>query len=244
MRKFIVRSLLFIVMLLLSTIYYLPSTAFATGATLSLSPATGSFNKGCTFSADINLDTGGAQTDGTDAIIFYDPTRLSTNTQSITNGTIYSDYPGNNVDTSQGKITISGLSSVSTAFSGTGVLATISFTVLDTAPAGVTQVNFDFDPNDKAKTIDSNVVERGTVSDILNQVTNGSYTIGTGSCGVQPTLTLTPTKTPVSGQQGGVGGTVPTKAPLPTAGSFSTTFMIGALGSILTILGIIGLSLL
>ena len=63
---------------------------------------------------EIKLDTTGAQTDGTDAILIYDSSRLTAT--AITSGNIYPDYPGNNIDPS-GKINISGLASVSSAFS-------------------------------------------------------------------------------------------------------------------------------
>ncbi|MBU3957414.1 hypothetical protein KKI19_04045 [Patescibacteria group bacterium] len=205
---------------------------------MSLSPSTGIFNKGCSFSIDINLDTGGAQTDGTDAILFYDPTRF--NATLIRSGTIYSDYPGNSIDPQNGKITISGLASVSSAFAGSGVLATIDFIAQETAPEGVAQIKFDFDPNDKAKTTDSNVVERGTVADILTQITDGSYTIGAGSC--------VATGSAVPRGSTGDGVVVPTKVPptkpLPQSADFQTTLMVGFVGSLMAILGIIGLALL
>ncbi len=220
-----------------------PAEVFAQAATLSLSPATGTFNQGCNFSLAVNLNTGGAQTDGTDAIIIYDATRFTAT--SITSGTIYPDYPGSNIDSASGKITISGLASVNTPFSGQGLFATINFTVQNTAPAGSTQISFDFDPNNKAKTTDSNVVQRVTtaIADVLNSVTNGSYIIGTtGTCGaVASTLPSTGqgvVSTPSAQQQ-----QIPVKT-LPPAGSEKLTFTVAIVGSVLTILGILGLALL
>lgn len=220
-------------------------------ATLSLDPATGTFNQGCTFSVNVKLDTGGVDTDGTDAIVLYDASRMTAT--SVNSGTIYPDYPGNNIDAQGGKITISGLASVSTPFNGSGVLATINFTIPSTAATGATQVKFDFDPNNKAKTTDSNVVQRGTVVDVLNTVVNGNYTIGTGACGTQAVSTAAPAtiapgagaifvSTP-SAQQKSIP--LPTKAPiLPPAGSEQTTFMIAIIGGVLTVLGILGLAFL
>lgn len=243
MKKFVVRCLLFVVLLIIMNSQL--STAFAAGATLSLSPASGTFNQGCSFSLDILLDTGGVQTDGTDAILFYDPTRFTAT--KIRSGTIYSDYPGNSIDAQGGKITITGLSSVSTAFSGQGVLGSIDFTVAASAPTSVSQIKFDFDPNDKAKTTDSNVVERTTVSDVLNQVNDGSYTIGTGSCN-----SIAPTPSVINYNSGsGQGGTEPvvTKTP-PQAfpktppGTFEDTMVIVGVGTLLVILGILGLAIL
>lgn len=221
-----------------------PTAAFA--ATLSLSPSSGTFNRGCSFSLEIKLDTAGLQTDGTDAILLFDQSKLTAN--SITSGTIYADYPGNNIDNAAGKVTSSGLASISSAFSGAGSLASINFTVKDSSATGATIIKFDFDPNDKAKTTDSNVVQRGTVVDILSSVTDGNYTIGTGACAAAtPAPTILPRTggvagaTPSGGQQGGV--VVPLQTP-PPAGSQQFTFTLAIVGSVLTVLGILGLALL
>lgn len=220
-----------------------PVAAFA--ATLSLSPASGTFNKGCTFKLNVNVDTGGAQTDGTDAIIRFDPTRASAT--QITPGNIYSDYPGTNID-STGKITISGLASVSSPFSGNGTLATIDFSVPSTAPTGATAITFEFDPNDPTKTTDSNIVERNTVKDVLTSVTNGNYTIGTGSC-----LGQGQTNPGSSSSTTNPGGATSTTSAQPKTideligqppGSIEMTYIIAITGTILTIIGILGLSLL
>lgn len=152
-------------------------------AVLSLDSSTSNLNRGCDFSVNVNVDTGGAITDGTDAILLYDPTRLTV--ASITSGKIYADYPSNDIDQNVGKITISGLSSVSTPFTGKGTLATVNFSVKDSAPLGATKIHFDFDPNNKNKSTDSNVVERETVVDVLESVVSGNYTVGTGVCSSQ-----------------------------------------------------------
>lgn len=238
---------LFILSLLLFPVTYSLSPVFAASANLSLSPASGTFNKGCGFSIDIKVDTVGAQTDGTDAILIYDQTRFTAT--AVRSGTIYSDYPGNVIDAANGKITVSGLASVSSPFSGSGTLATVDFTVLETAPAGVTKIRFDFDPADKAKTIDSNVVERGTIADILSSVSDGNYTVGTGSC-----TAVSPVGT--GGSSLGRGGpfATPSAAPLKTIDDFTgngtkggvetPALVLGATGLLLTVLGILGAAFL
>lgn len=233
-----------ILLIFIFSLIFSPGVALA--ATLSLSPSSGTFNQSCQFSVDINLNTEGTQTDGTDAIILYDTSRLSAT--QIISGQIYADYPGNNIDDQGGKITISGLSSVSSAFSGSGTFAKINFTVKENVSTGATQVKFDFDSNDKAKTTDSNVVERGTVADVLNSVVNGNYTIGTGACGGQGQAVVAPPTSPgfVSTPSGQV------KVPLKTIdeavggkpGSSEFTFMVAILGTTLIILGILGFALL
>lgn len=235
-------------------ILFLANPAYALAASLTLSPASGTLNKGCQVNIEIKLDTAGQQTDGTDAIVIFDAAKLTAD--PVTPGTIFPDYPGNNVDNDAGKIMVSGLPSISSAFSGQGTLATLHFTVKDTAAAGATIIKFDYDPTGKSasaqcmssgtNTCDSNVVPKGGNLDILSSVGNGSYTIGTGSCAVAA---------PPQGAIG-IGGTapqtqikeipvkeVPIKS-LPPAGSEQFTFMVAILGSALTILGILGLALL
>lgn len=233
---------------ILMLVFLLASPTLALAATLSLSPSSGTFNKGCAFNLEIKLDTGGKQTDGTDAIVLYDQSKLTATTPTA--GTIYADYPGTNVDDASGKITISGLASVSSAFTGTGTLTTLHFTVKETAGTGATMVKFDFDPNDKTKTTDSNVVERGTVADILNSVTNGNYTIGTGACGAGGAVTTLPKTGQGAPSISTPSAEVPVKEvppplkTLPPAGTEQLTFTIAIVGSILTVLGILGLALL
>lgn len=235
--------------LILIFIFLLASPTLALAATLSLSPASGTFNKGCQVTLDINLDTQEVDTDGTDAILIYDNSKL-TATSVDTNLTpkIYSDYPGSNIDETAGKITVSGLASVSSAFKGQGILAKMNFTVKDTAATGATMVKFDFEPG--GKTTDSNVVQRGTVADVLSSVTNGNYTIGTGACGAgtapatavlpktgqgEPSVSTPSVEIPVK--------EIPIKT-LPPAGSEQLTFTIAIVGSVLAVLGILGLALL
>ncbi len=249
MKEFIVYRLSLIVIFLffalvlpINDLRFTISQAYAAGATLSLSPSSGTFNQGCSFSLDILLDTGGVPTDGTDAILFYDPTRFTAS--KIRSGTIYSDYPGNAIDAQNGRITVSGLSSVSSAFSGKGVLASIDFTVATAAPLSATQIKFDFNPNDIAKTTDSNVVERGTVADILNSVVNGNYVVGAGTC-----ASPSPTPRPSSLPQGGPGISTPSAQPtarptLPAGGTEGTTYTLAIVGVVLTVIGILGVALL
>lgn len=244
--------LMFAFLLLLFPVTYSLSPVYAAGATLSLSPAAGTFNQGCNFSVDILLDTGGAQTDGVDAILIYDPTRFTATV--VRNGTIYPDYPGNVIDTQGGKVIVSGMASASSRYSGSGTLATVDFTVMSNAPAGVAKINLDFDPNDKTKTTDSNVAELNgsTTTDILNQVNNASYTIGTGVC---PGVTPTPTPRGGGSYYSPVGGTpsayTPTATPIPTktpvlgdTADVNPTLILTVVGGALTLLGILGAAFL
>ena len=251
---------------ILGGIFVFPAATFA--ATLSFDPASGVLNKGCEISIKINLDTQSVQTDGTDVIVLYTPAQLSTTTSQITNGTIYPEYPGNSVDSAGGKISISGISSVSSPFSGSGTFATIKFNVASSLKEGdKLNLNFDFDPNNKTKTTDTNVVERGTIADVLSAVTNGSYTIGAGSCASGITARPSPGTGAGTGSSGAGGqgqllpGTDPTSSQSAqyqvykpnlndvtgngkTAGLLDNTMVIGVVGLVLVILGVAGLAIL
>lgn len=193
--------------------YMVVSPVVAMAATLGFNPSSGTFNKGCEVSIKIDINTEGIQTDGTDVIVIYSPAQLSTTTSQITNGTVYPDYPGNSVDSASGRISISGISSVSSPFTGTGTFATIKFNVASSLTAGApVLLKFDFDPNNKTKTTDTNIVERGTIADVLSGVTDGNYTVGTGQCNqaVNPTSGSTTGSTTGSTSGSGTGSSTST----------------------------------
>ncbi len=222
------------------------SSTIVDAATLSLSPATKTLNRGCSYPIQINLNTEGKDTDGTDVILIYESSKLTATTSDIANGTVYPDYPGNSVDPASNRIAIVGLASVTQPFNGSGTFATINFTVNPTAPVGPTTIKFDFDPNNKTNSADSNVVEKNTIADLLNQVTDGAYTISsaTGCTGgttggtvatgsgaiIIASQSAFPTPTPV--------------ASLPSSGSFDQTVAFTIIGVALTVIGIAGLALL
>jgi len=226
-----------IVLGLLSLIF-MATPASALAATLSVSPPTGTFNQGCNFSVNVLVDTAGVITDGTDAVIKYDPARLTANAPVII-GTIYPEYPIAIIDVAKGEIKVSGIASSSQSYSGSGVLATINFTVANSGTP--TALTFDFDPNNKGTTTDSNVVEKDSIRDVLSSVTNGSYTLGTNTCASQ---TATPGNPGGAAPRGAVSTPSATQAPLPDAGSETLTYTLAIVGSVLTVLGILGLALL
>jgi len=238
-----------------------PISAYA--ASLSMNPSSGVINKGCDFTVKIELDTQGVQTDGTDVIVIYSPAQLSITTADITNGTVYPQYPGNSVDSTGGKISISGISEISGPFTGTGTFATMKFRVSDTAAVNSPiSLKFDFDANNKTKTTDTNVIERGTIADVLNAVTDGNYTVGGGTCagGNGISSGTNGTLTGVNGQGQVLPGTpgytgsdsAQYQVYKPTlndvtggkAGLIDNTIMIASFGIILVILGIAGLAML
>ncbi len=114
---------------------------------------------GATIKVDVMLDSS-EPTDGTDALIKYDPTVLSA--QTPTTGSIYQEYPAKSVDAQKGIIALSGLTSQSaTGFAGKGVLGTLTFKTLK---AGQTTISIDYT---QGATTESNVIGSTMSKDIL-----------------------------------------------------------------------------
>lgn len=150
----------------------------AAAASFSLSPASGSPAVGDTFSVAVQLDTGGADIVGADALIEYDPTALSLGDAfpgapgtQIQPGSLMPNDVFNSVDTSTGSVSFSQVEAVGgSTFSGSGTFATLDFTALR---SGTTRVAFDFTPGD---TTDSNIASP-EATDLLSEVTDGTYTV-------------------------------------------------------------------
>jgi hypothetical protein len=216
--------------LVLTTSLLLATPALA--ATLALSPSSGSVGRGCAFSVDVLLDTQGANTDSTDVILLYEPQQITAN--SVVNGKIFSDFPGNSIDNQTGKVSIYGLSAQNTSFNGIGKVATVNFTASSSATLAAHPINFDFDPANPLKTTDSNVIQKGTTTDTLKSVTNSSFITSSSGCN----------QTPLVVGQGliSASNSATTVTQLPGTGTFSTTILVIGLGILLSLLGILGLS--
>ncbi len=170
----------------------------AEAATLTLSPSSGNYSVGQTFSVDILLDTQGAAVDGIDIVYLnYNPTYLevaddnaSQSGIQITPGALMPMTLANTVNATNGKITFSQITAGGTTFTSSGaqVLATVHFKVLQ---AINTQVYFDFVVNGTA---DTNVASIG--KDVLTTVTNGNY--GPGAQTPAPTLPTSPAPAPAA----------------------------------------------
>lgn len=128
--------------------------------------------QGANFKVDVVLSTF-KPTGGADLILKYDPKMLElvpNNKQAINLGKIYQEYPVNEVDSKEGKITLTGLTSLSSkGFVGEGLLLTINFKA---KTKGSTKISFDFT---KRSTTDSNISEEGSGVDLLDEVSE--YTI-------------------------------------------------------------------
>jgi hypothetical protein len=141
-------------------------------ASLSLSPASQSVTVGGSLTVNVMLDTKGAETDATDAIILYDASKLEAT--SATLGSLYANKLEENTSIS-GKVILRATSSATSNYSGSGTFASIVFSGLS---AGEANVSFEFT---SGSTTDSNVASAGV--DILGSVADGTYTITSSGIG-------------------------------------------------------------
>lgn len=154
-----------------------PATAF--GATLSVSPANGTYQTGNIITAQIIVDTQGVAIEGADIrYLNYNPALVEVQDENsslagvqIAPGTLMPTTAANTVDAGLGRIAFSQVISGSTTFTGTGVLATVRFRVLGPGSANVA---FTFT---QGNTADTNIASAGT--DVLTSVAGGAYTLVT-----------------------------------------------------------------
>lgn len=115
------------------------------------------------------------ETDAADVVINYDPARLEvveSGDLAAKAGQIYSNYPVNSNDPTEGKVILAGATDPGTAaFKGLGTFATITFRA---KARGQTALSFDYT---KGSTVDSNVVDSHEGRDILESVQDLRLTI-------------------------------------------------------------------
>lgn len=146
------------------------SPATAAQPSLNFSPSAKTVEQNETFTIDVLLDTAGYDVGGAGAKINYDPAKLSVT--KIVPGTIFADYPALIIDSTGGKLTISGISaSLNQLYNGRGVLATIW---LKTKNSGETTADFNFQPG---STTDSNIAVTFGNGDILAAVNQLRITV-------------------------------------------------------------------
>jgi hypothetical protein len=229
------------------------SPSMISAATFSLSPSSGTWNRGCSYTVKVDMDSLTAAVDGADAILSYDPYKVTTSLTMITPGKLFSDYPGTTVDDKAGNIRISAINASGTAAPKKGTFATLTFKVKSDASLGVTSVALDFDSKNPTKTSDSNILEAKTAKDLLTKVTSGNFTVGTGSCESQAVLgeTKTSTVTPSpkaqpkvlgeSTEAQGATSEVEETTELPSSGISTPTIVVGVIGVLLIMAGGLGL---
>lgn len=159
--KFRISVLVFLVFLLISI--FGVRGVFAAEPSLLFSPEKVSARVGEKFDVVINVDTAGQKVGGVGAKVVFSNTNLKV--VSIRTGTIFDSFPTAAFDNNQGKIIISGIKlSMTSLFSGTGVLATVTF---QTIAPGQSNIQFLFTPG---STNDSNIAVTYGNGDILAKV--------------------------------------------------------------------------
>lgn len=139
----------------------------AVPTTISFVASKADIRVGDKFDVSIKISSS-KPTDGMDLIVLYDPKVLSVELdagkKAVNTGSIYSDYPINIVEEEDGRITVSGITSLEGGLVPRGTFGTIRFTA---KAAGTTTIALDFA---KGNTKDSNVTENKSGNDILESV--------------------------------------------------------------------------
>lgn len=124
--------------------------------------------------AKILIDTQGREINGFDIILRFNPQDwLVLNSQiDLTESEAFAQYPVNLIDPVEGRLELSGLTSLENSF--TGELAVGSF-LLQPQNAGRLSIEIEF--QDLGEGNDTNLAETGTGEDILGSVINGEIII-------------------------------------------------------------------
>lgn len=164
----------------------------APATVLSLSPGSGNYQEGETFTVNVNVSTGENLITGADLFLSYNPVVLEAIQAQIGSFLTNPSELKNQIDTSQGRIILS-LGSTDEPKQGSGTLATITFLAKS---AGSSDVEFD------SLTSVGGVGEQ----EALSQTQPASYVVQAVDPVNTPTPTATPTQSPGE----------PTSTPTPT----------------------------
>ncbi|MBU1102666.1 fibronectin type III domain-containing protein [Patescibacteria group bacterium] len=172
--------IVFLLTFIIGFFVVLPAQAALVGnttqATLSLSPATGSYNANDTFQVSIYINTNGRTIDTVAAYLSYDRVHFSATSIDVT-GSVFTMQAENIIDPINGKIKITrGIPYPSTVNSSNGLVARINFTALSGTTPSSDNLTFDFAPGDANQ---SNAFLAGVP--LLSGVYNGLYTVSGGT---------------------------------------------------------------
>ncbi|MEN9328338.1 MAG: Cohesin domain, partial [Candidatus Parcubacteria bacterium] len=125
----------------------------AEAASLKFSPTSKTVNQGDTFQVQVNVDAGSEEVSGTDSYVLYDASKFTAT--SVTEGT-YFPYVTSNI--ASGKVSIWGVvTDPATSRTGSGTLATITFTVLQNASSANLTFYCDLNANDTSKIVKNDI---------------------------------------------------------------------------------------
>lgn len=163
----------------LATLFFGLTTKPADAARFYFTPASGSIGSNCDVqTVNVMLDTEGADTNAADIEITFNSANIvivdqdlgSPGTQVNTGGSSYQLFVGNSV--TGNKILLTGFMDTG-VFNGDGIFAQITFTPNLNAGAATFNIRFD----GVGASLDSNVSDAVTNSDLLTSVTNASYSM-------------------------------------------------------------------
>lgn len=151
-------------------VFGVASTAFA--ASLSLSPATGVYTSGQTFSATVLVNTNGKAINAADGTVSFDPNQLAV--VGVSKGPIFSLWTADpSFSNSAGTVSFSG--GTPTGYTGgAGSVVTITFRAKGSGP---TKVNF---------SKGSVLAADGLGTNVLNNMAGGNYTISAAAAVPEP----------------------------------------------------------
>ncbi len=206
----------------------LPQEAFATKASLSCTPSSGTFNVGDTFTVQFNLDTRTFPVYGADLNMTYDASVIQASgsaSSPITTVTNWSAPTTNTVDTSLGKIHMD-YGNSQPAYTGNTSIGQITFKAIQPGQAQFQYVFFQqYDDTTPGVAKVWGKKDGVNLSNILTDVTNCIYV-------VSGPVTNTPGPT-------SPGGTtpLPTVSVLPNTGTVETTVTLLLFGMIIMTIG-------
>lgn len=199
----------------------------AAGPLLKLTPSTGTYTNGSTFTVTMGVDSGTEKSQGVDAWMTFNSGLLEVQSIETASSPAFSFALGKNIYNDTGKFDISCSSTDMSTYGATvlnGDLVVITFKAKST---GTANVNFSCTAG---STTDSNIFNM-TAADVINCASNvnGTYTINAGS-------STDPTATPTT--SGSSTTTTSGDEELPQTGGIGTTLgllifgMVGVLSSL------------
>jgi chitodextrinase len=171
--KFIVVSSILIFAVSTFQIAHASLVGNTSSAVLTLSPQTGTYNIGDTFTININANTAGKNITAVASYLKYNPTILQAISTDITGSPFTVNFE-NTIDATNGKIKITQAAPAPGVNTTNGLIAKINFKTLKASNPSSDNITFDFTSN---LTNESNVLD-GTGTDFLSGVYNAKITVG------------------------------------------------------------------
>lgn len=178
--------------------------AVAKTAVLSIDPASGTYKVGDTFASNIKVDTGGQPIGTINAHLTFDKDRLQV-VSLDDNGSVLQSFAAKSYKNDEGTLnfmgsTVDPMSGKQNSYTtkvgeAAGQVLKVNFKVKDSAPDGTAEFKFTEGTDPMTGTLVNKIAENGESgsANILKEVKNASYTIGSGNGQPQPGKPSVPT---------------------------------------------------